>query len=161
MRVIGTVVEAESGRPLEGLRVRAFDKDLIFDEKLGDTLTDADGKFKILYTEAQFRDFNETLPDLYIRIYDGSGKKLLFTWEKTVRRIGHPSGAFCTTGKYHLCQLGRLGARSGTISSFPADPGRAEPPVPTGRPFRGRAGPIPIIPCARRVSRADRSGVLV
>ncbi len=86
MRVMGTVVEAESGKPLQGLRVRAFDKDLIFDDKLGDTLTDAEGKFTIAYTEAQFRDFHETLPDLYIRIYDGSGKKLLFSSEKAVRR---------------------------------------------------------------------------
>jgi len=86
MRVIGTVVEEESGRPLEGLRVRAFDKDMIFDDDLGDALTGADGGFKISYTEAQFRDFNETLPDLYIRVYDGSGQKLLFSSEKAVRR---------------------------------------------------------------------------
>jgi hypothetical protein len=86
MRVIGTVVEAESGKPLQGLRVRAYDKDLIFDDKLGDTLTDATGKFEISYTEAHFRDLEETEPDLYIRIYDGSGKKLLYTSEKAVRR---------------------------------------------------------------------------
>ncbi len=86
MRVIGTVVEEESGRPLPGLRVRAFDKDLVFDDKLGDTLTDTAGKFEITYTEAHFRDLNETLPDVYIRIYDESGEKLLFSSEKAVRR---------------------------------------------------------------------------
>jgi len=86
MRVIGTVVEAESGKPLQGLRVRAYDKDLIFDDKLGEKLTDAAGKFEISYTEAHFRDALETEPDLYIRIYDGSGKKLLYTSEKAVRR---------------------------------------------------------------------------
>ena len=86
MRVIGTVVEEESGKPLEGLRVRAYDKDLIFDDKLGDTLTDAQGKFDISYSEAHFRDLNETEPDIYIRIYDGTGKKLLYTTEKAVRR---------------------------------------------------------------------------
>lgn len=86
MRVIGTVVEEESGKPLQGLRIRAFDKDLIFDDKLGDTLTDAAGKFEISYTEAHFRDLDETEPDVYIRIYDSSGKKLLYTTEKAVRR---------------------------------------------------------------------------
>ena len=86
MRVIGTVVEEESGKPLQGLRIRAFDKDLIFDDKLGDTLTDAAGKFEISYTEAHFRDLDETEPDVYIRIYDGTGKKLLYTTEKAVRR---------------------------------------------------------------------------
>lgn len=86
MRVIGTVVEEESGRPLPGLRVRAFDKDLVFDDKLGDTRTDAAGQFEITYTEAHFRDLNETLPDVYIRVYDESGEKLLFSSEKAVRR---------------------------------------------------------------------------
>ena len=86
MSVAGTVVEQESGKPIQGLRVRAFDKDLIFDDKLGDTLTDAQGKFEIRFTEAQFRDFGETSPDIYIRIYDASGKKLLHTTEKAVRR---------------------------------------------------------------------------
>ncbi len=86
MRVIGTVVEAESGQPLAGLRVRAYDKDLIFDDKLGDTLTDAQGKFEISYTEAHFRDLEETQPDVYIRIYDATGKKLLYTTEKAVRK---------------------------------------------------------------------------
>ena len=86
MRVIGTVVEEESGKPLQGLRVRAYDKDLIFDDKLGEKVTDAAGKFEISYTEAHFRDLEETLPDVYIRIYDATGKKLLYTTEKAVRK---------------------------------------------------------------------------
>jgi hypothetical protein len=86
MRVYGTVVEEESGRPLEGLHVRAYDKDLIVDDHLGDTHTDATGRFEISYTEAQYRDLEETLPDLYLRVFDPSGKRLLHTTEKTVRR---------------------------------------------------------------------------
>ena len=35
MRVVGTVVEQESGRPLEGLVVRAYDKVLIPEMNLG------------------------------------------------------------------------------------------------------------------------------
>jgi carotenoid cleavage dioxygenase len=79
-------VEAESRTPLPGLRVRAYDKDWIFDDKLGDTLTDSAGRFEIEYSEVQFRDLEETLADLYLRVYDASGKKLLFTSEKVVRR---------------------------------------------------------------------------
>ena len=86
MRVVGSVVEAESGRPLEGLLVRAYDKDLIFDDRLGDTHTNAEGQFELSYTEAQFRDFNETQPDLYLRVYDASGKRLLHTTEREVRQ---------------------------------------------------------------------------
>ena len=86
MRVVGTVVEEESGKPLAGLWVRAYDKDWVFDDKLGDTLTNAEGKFEIKYTEAMFRDLEETLPDVYIRIYDQTKKKLPYTSEKAVRR---------------------------------------------------------------------------
>jgi carotenoid cleavage dioxygenase len=86
MRIIGTVVEAESRRPLEGLRVRGYDKDWVFDDKLGDTVTDAQGRFEISYTEVQFRDLEETLPDVYIRIYDPTGEVLLHSSEKAVRR---------------------------------------------------------------------------
>lgn len=86
MRVYGTVVEQESGRPLEGLVVRAYDKDLIFDDKLGQPgLTNASGGFDISYSEVHFKDLHETHPDVYVRVYDASGKRLLYTTEKAVR----------------------------------------------------------------------------
>jgi hypothetical protein len=86
MRILGTVKEEESDRPLAGLLVRAYDEDLVKDDHLGDAITDAAGAFEIQYTEAQFRDLHETLPDLYLRIYDASGKRLLHTTEKNVRK---------------------------------------------------------------------------
>jgi hypothetical protein len=85
MRLLGTVIEEESGRPLEGLLVRAYDKDLIRDDHLGDVHTNAAGQFELAYSEYQFRDFNETLPDLYLRVYDASGERLLHTTEDKVR----------------------------------------------------------------------------
>ena len=86
MRVNGSVIEEESGRPLEGLLVRAYDQDLLKDDHLGDTHTNAAGEFAISYTEAQYRDLNETLPDLYLRIYDRTGKRLLHSTENAVRK---------------------------------------------------------------------------
>jgi hypothetical protein len=86
VRLYGSVIEEESGRPLEGLLVRAYDQDLVFDDHLGDTLTDAAGHFEISYSETQFRDLNETLPDLYLRIFDPNGERLLHTTEREVRR---------------------------------------------------------------------------
>jgi len=85
MSVAGIVVDDASGAPLAGLRVRAFDKDMIFDDVLGDAATDAAGRFEIRFSESQFRDFNETAPDVYIRVYDASEKVLLYTSEKAVR----------------------------------------------------------------------------
>ena len=86
MRVVGTVVEEESGRPVEGVVVRAYDKDILFDDKLGSVHTNAKGEFEISYTETQFRDFNETQPDLYVKVFDASGKTLLHSTKKQVRR---------------------------------------------------------------------------
>ena len=86
MRLIGSAVEEESGRPLAGLRVRAFDKDVLFDDPIGDTVTNAQGQFEISYTEANFRDFHETLPDVYIRVFDERGEKLLYSTERAVRK---------------------------------------------------------------------------
>ena len=85
MRVLGTVVD-DSDRPLEGLLVRAYDKDLFKDDYLGDTHTDAAGRFEIAYSEVQFRDLHETLPDVYLRVFDASGERLLHSTEDAVRR---------------------------------------------------------------------------
>lgn len=88
MRAIGTVVEEDSGRPIAGLHVRAFDKDLLFDDKLGVAVTDAKGSFRIDYTQLDFSSIfgTETSPELYIRIYDVNDKKLLYTSEKSIRK---------------------------------------------------------------------------
>lgn len=86
MRLYGSVTEEESGRPLEGLLVRAYDQDLVFDDHLGDTHTNAAGHFELSFSEAQFQDLLETLPDLYLRVFDASGKRLLHSTEREVRR---------------------------------------------------------------------------
>lgn len=88
MRVVGTIVEEESGQPLAGLRVQALDKDILFDDKLGVAITDASGSFRIDYSQLNFSSFlgTETVPELYIRVYDASGKKLLYTTKNAIRR---------------------------------------------------------------------------
>ena len=73
----GTIEEAETGRPLSGHIVRAFDKDLLFDDELGLAISDEQGRFLIQFTEDAFRDFMEISPDLYLRVYDSTGERLL------------------------------------------------------------------------------------
>ncbi len=85
MRVVGTVVEEGSGRPLQGLQVRALDKDLLFDDKLGAAITDAAGKFRIDYGSINF-GLLESSPELYVRVFDATGKKLLYTSVKSIRK---------------------------------------------------------------------------
>ena len=65
-QVEGVVREKESGRPLPGLVVRAFDKDLFEDDYLGEDQTDEAGHFEIRFTDADFKDWVESRPDLYL-----------------------------------------------------------------------------------------------
>jgi hypothetical protein len=84
-RVHGTVVEEDTDRPLAGLIVRAFDRDLVFDDKLGFTTTDASGHFEIRYTSDRFRDLWEARPDLYLRVFSADGTHLVHETVDAVR----------------------------------------------------------------------------
>ncbi len=79
-RVSGRVREQESGRPITGLRVCAFDQDVVQDDFLGETTTDADGRFEIHFTDAAFKDFSESRPDLYLCLFrEGSRDPIVDT----------------------------------------------------------------------------------
>jgi carotenoid cleavage dioxygenase len=84
-RIFGVVEEAETGRPLTNLVVRAFDRDLIFDDKIGYTNTDDDGHFEIRFGMERFRELFESQPDLYLRIYDRAGARLLHETTDAIR----------------------------------------------------------------------------
>ena len=85
-RVSGVVVEEESGKPLLDVVVRAYDKDVALDDFLGETRTDADGRFSIVFTQVQFQDVFEQRPDLYLELFDASGTRLVATTRDTIRR---------------------------------------------------------------------------
>jgi carotenoid cleavage dioxygenase len=68
-RVEGIVREHESGRPLPGVMVCAFDKDVVKDDFLGQCQTDDEGRFTIRFTDADFKDALETRPDLYLCVF--------------------------------------------------------------------------------------------
>jgi class 3 adenylate cyclase len=77
-RVVG-VVREESGAPCAGLVVRAFDKDLVSDDYLGSATTDAEGRYAIYFSAEAFREAFDRAPDLYVRVYDGTGRELCST----------------------------------------------------------------------------------
>jgi hypothetical protein len=89
--VFGTVEEEETGRPLPDLVVRAFDRDLLLDDKVGFTSTDDDGRFEIRFGPEDFRDLWEARPDLYLRIYDRAGVRLLHETTDAIRWNASPS----------------------------------------------------------------------
>ena len=68
-RVDGVIREQGSGKPLPGLMVCAFDKDLVKDDYLGECETDASGQFKIRFSDADFKDVLESNPDLYLCVF--------------------------------------------------------------------------------------------
>ncbi len=85
-RITGVIREEGSDAPLEGLLVRGFDKDLVFDDALGDTRTDAEGRFEIRYTDEAFRQVFDENPDVYLRVFDPTGKNELLSTRAQVRR---------------------------------------------------------------------------
>jgi hypothetical protein len=74
----------DDNQPGAGLTISLYDKDLLFDDKLGTTQTDATGNFRILYRTEAFRDLFETNPDLYLKVLDRNGRTL-YTSRKAVR----------------------------------------------------------------------------
>lgn len=75
----GVVRERESGRPLAGLLVRAFDKDLMSDDYLGSATTDAEGRYEVRFAAEAFQDLFERRPDLFVRVYDAAGREVAST----------------------------------------------------------------------------------
>jgi carotenoid cleavage dioxygenase len=85
-RIQGVVREKGSLRPLPGLIVRVFDRDLVLDDHLGDAITNADGVFELDFTDADFKDVVETRPDLYLRIFHASGGDAIHDTSHAIRR---------------------------------------------------------------------------
>ena len=82
----GLLLEEETGRPLRDLIVRAYDKDLVFDDVLGFATSDADGAFKIVFSSDQFSDLFEKRPDIYLRIFASDGLREIFDTRGEVRK---------------------------------------------------------------------------
>ncbi len=78
-KITGRVREKESGKGVRGLNVRAYDKDLLFDDLLGTAVTDDKGNFEMVYTEKDFRELFEKKPDIYLAVYAPPLKLLIDT----------------------------------------------------------------------------------
>lgn len=74
----------KKGKGLSQLIVSVWDKDLLFDDKLGQTETDANGDYSLTYHVEDFRDLIERKPDLYVNIFDQKGTRL-FSSKKKIR----------------------------------------------------------------------------
>jgi len=92
-RVHGRITNHE-GRPLEGLLVYAYDRDVAFDDDLGSARSDGNGEFSIQFTEVAYRDVAETRPDVYLRIVDPKTHAELVSTRRATRWNAHADEHF-------------------------------------------------------------------
>lgn len=102
-KITGKVYETETSLGIPNLTVQAFDKDMVKDDNLGETITDSEGKFEINYTEKDFKGMFEGESDLYITIKTRDGVNTLYNGKNNIRHeakrhehfdIGIPKSAF-------------------------------------------------------------------
>ncbi|MBC8487952.1 MAG: hypothetical protein H8D45_18130 [Bacteroidetes bacterium] len=74
--VVRGKVTDEMNQGMQGLTISLYDKDLLFDDVLGTTLTDENGNFKIIYRTEAFKDLFEKKPDVYLKVLEEKGRKL-------------------------------------------------------------------------------------
>ena len=68
-RITGRVID-QLGQGIANLQVKAWDKDLFFDDLVGSAVTDDSGRFQMTFDESYFKElFFDRRPDLYFKIY--------------------------------------------------------------------------------------------
>jgi hypothetical protein len=71
-RISGHIVNQQTRQGVMGLRVEAWDKDLIFNDLVGSAMTDTEGAFHIECSASYFQEcFQDRQPDLFFKIFRG------------------------------------------------------------------------------------------
>lgn len=68
--ISGSVTNSKTLKGIEGLRVEAWDKDLICDDLIGNAVTNDKGLFQIEFDSAYFQElFTDRQPDLFFKVF--------------------------------------------------------------------------------------------
>jgi hypothetical protein len=84
-KILGSVRAAETLVPLAGFWVKAYDKDLLFDDFLGASLVNELGEFEIATHSTDFRDFFELRPDVYLKVLAPDRQRHILSTDTTIR----------------------------------------------------------------------------
>jgi hypothetical protein len=84
-KITGQVREFERKIGVPNLVVRAFDKDLIYDDLLGSTTTDENGCFEIIYEGTDYKELFDKKPDIYLMIKSPDYRRTIHTTRDKVR----------------------------------------------------------------------------
>src|SRR5215204_5556109 len=69
-RIFGRLIDHATRRGIPGLRIEAWDKDLIYDDLVASAITGAQGTFEMIFDCAPFQQLlPERSPDLYFKIF--------------------------------------------------------------------------------------------
>ncbi|MCW7077309.1 MAG: hypothetical protein OCU18_08550, partial [Candidatus Syntrophoarchaeum sp.] len=69
-KITGKVISSESREGIKGLRVEAWDKDLLVNDMVGSAITGEGGAFRIQFDESYFKEFFlDRMPDLFFKIF--------------------------------------------------------------------------------------------
>ena len=89
-RITGKVINDKTHTGIPGLRVEAWDNDLIFDDFVGSAVTDEEGSFLIEFKESYFSDiFLERSPDLFFKIFP-NGERIFITRNSILWNVCKP-----------------------------------------------------------------------
>jgi hypothetical protein len=84
--IAARVVDQDTGQGIPGLKIEAWDKDILFDDPLGKATTQMDGSFKIQIAADTIQGlFKEKKPNLYFKVFDGKGQRIADTKEDVQR----------------------------------------------------------------------------
>ncbi len=87
--VVKVVLDGPEERPMPGVQVRLYDRDLFSsDDLLGEQVTDQNGEARFQYTSDSFVDLDDRLggsmPDLYAVVNGANGEQLATTKAETI-----------------------------------------------------------------------------